>query len=149
MPLIIVAVGACFLPVVGLGLWLAGLAVAGGDRPGDATTRIVVDARGDGWLTVRNPSGVPVPVGAMTRSRHPLAWIFQPPDLVVRPARRSERSGGRDWAAAMLGVVPPGSEMRWPVPDRRVPARLLVTLWQPGARLRVHDHLLAPVSLPH
>jgi hypothetical protein len=146
MVLILILVAVCFGPIVATGLWLAHLAIDGGDRPDDATTRIEADAEGE-WLTVSNPSDVPVLVAAATRTQHPLAVVFQPPDLVKRPARRSERSTSRVWAPSMLGAVPPGARMRWPVPASPVRTRLVVTLAQPGDRLRVHDHLVLPLTL--
>jgi hypothetical protein len=146
MVLILIVVAVSFGPIIAIGLWLAHLATAGGDRLDDATTRIELDADGE-WLAVSNPSDVPVLVAAATRTQRPLAGLFQPPDLVKRPARRSERSRRRAWAPSMLGAVPPGAQMRWPLPVSPVRARLMVTLAQPGDRLRVHDHLILPLTL--
>jgi len=138
---VVLAVGV-FTPIAALGWWLVRLGTVGGDLPGDATSRTGGDGTGI-WLSVENRSATPVLVGARVRDQRPLATLFQPPALVVRPARFGERRSAGSWSDGVLGAVPPG-QMRWVLPGVTRPSRLLVALGQPGDRLRIHDHLLGP-----
>jgi hypothetical protein len=115
--------------------WLVRLGLEGGDRPGDALSRISADGQ---WLVVTNPGPVAVIVGVRRHRRRRLAATWTP-SLVVRAAHRHER--GVSWSDAVVGAVAPGTEWRWPVPPVGTPSCLRVAIGQPGGRLRIHDHL--------
>ena len=131
-----VALGAIIV-VAAFGWSLVRLGCDGGDRPGDATSRISADGR---WLVVTNRASTPVVVGVRVRRPPHLAALTVRPALVVRPARRYER--GPTWSAGTIGAVAPGRELRWPVPAPMTRYRLEVAIGQTGGRLRVHDHLV-------
>ena len=114
--------------------WLVRLGLEGGDRPGDAVSRITADGQ---WLVITNPGPVPVIVGVRRHRRRRLAATLTP-SLVVRATRRHER--GVAWSDAVVGAVAPGTESRWPVPPEATPSCLRVAIGQPGGRLRIHDH---------
>ena len=136
--------------VLAAGLVLAWAGLRTGDRPGDVAVTAVMSTavQPDGCrpvaiAAVRNPGPVAVLVGLSVRASWLPAWLEA--GLTVSVPARTTRPGLRPGRHAVLGVVEPGAQARWPVP---VPAprpgrghrrryRLTAVAGQAGGRLRV------------
>jgi len=131
---------ACFALVVAAGRWLAKAGTVAGDRPLDASSRLLQD----GWATrlvVHNPGPQPVVVGVTQRHRRVTRLDNLRPHLVIRSARWYERLAHDRGASMVLGVVEPSEENGWDLPELGTPSKVVVVLGLADSRLRVHEHL--------